>query len=472
MKTSTKILTILAVVAFVSTIFLFKYLLQAVVPTGTTFRLEFTTLSWVALVFLVLSTVLGGILFFKFVKSQKLTNALFFSVVPMTLIYGFFVAYVSSVKDMTGLTAESVRTTLKISSADNSYNNMLWVGLATLIYLVSLFVIIIILCKPLSKVEKVAKNLGDGRMKYDDFKVGGVKQFKEIENSLNKINYQYKEKENKIRQTNLGQQKALSKQFFKFLGRESVTELELGNQVKKTASLLLCDLQCEQKRDRAMSLEENFNYINSYLKVVYPLIKRFNGFVDRYLGDGVLAVFKEPQDAIECGHALLRAIEVKNKSQKELRAIEAKIAINTTEVVFGIVGEDDKKEPQIISEVMETLDKIQEINSYIGTKMLLSKQALENLPQNFQFEYRYTGVLTVDQTMQMPIYESLEPLPKHKKEKLKKLKNKFEAGVRAYNQKNYKEAKENFEFVLHYVPEDKPSYVYFNKIVEKLKESA
>ena len=63
-------------------------------------------------------------------------------------------------------------------------------------------------------------------------------------------------------------------------------------------------------------------------------------------------------------------------------------------------------------------------------------------------------------------------MPKQKREKHKKLKNRFEAGVRAYNQKNYKQAKEEFEFVLHYVPEDKPSYVYFNRIIEKLKEGA
>ncbi len=472
MKTSTKILTILAVVAFLPNIFLFKYLLQAIVPTGKSFELHFTALSWVALAFQVLAGVLGGILFFKFLKTQRLSNALFFSAMPLTLIYGVFVAYVASVKTMTGVTAESVRSTLKISSADTSNTNWLWIGLATLVYLISLFVIILFLCRPLSKVEKVAKNLGDGRMKYDDFKVGGTKQFKEIENSLNKINYQYKEKENKIRQADLGSSKSLSKQFFRFLGRESISQLELGNQVKKTATVLLFDLECAQKNEKSLSLEENFNYINSYLKVVYPLIKRFNGFVDKYLGDGVLAVFSQPQDAVECSNALVRAIDVKNKSQKELRALSCKIAIHTTDVVFGIVGDEQKKEPQIISDVMETLEKMQEINSYIGSKVIFSKQSLNTLPQNFQFDYRFTGVLTIDEKVSMPIYESLQILPKHKKEKLVKLKNKFEAGVRAYNQKNYKQAKEEFEFVLHYVPEDKPSYVYFNKTLEKLKETA
>jgi len=472
MKTSTKILSILTAVAFVPNIFLFKYLLQAIVPTGKTFELHFTALAWVALAFQILAMVLGGILFFRFLKIQKLSNALFFSVMPLTILYGVFVSYISSVKTMTGVTAESVRSTLKISQAPTAYNNFLWIGLATLVYLILLFAIIIIMCKPLSKVEKVTKNLGDGRMKFDDFKVGGTKQFKEIENSLNKINYQYKEQENKLRQADLGQQKNLSKQFFRFLGRESIASLELGNQVKKNATVLLFDLEREQKSSKTLSLEENFYYINSYLKVVYPLIKRYNGFVDKFLGEGVLAVFSSPQDAIECSHALVKAIDVKNKSQKELHALACKISIDTREIVFGIVGDEEKKEPQIISDVMNDLQKMQEINSYIGCKLTISKQAITALAQNFQFDYRYVGVLTIDDSVQMPIYESLETLPKQKREKLKKLKNRFEAGVRAYNQKNYKQAKEEFEFVLHYVPEDKPSYVYFNRIIEKLKEGA
>ena len=307
-------------------------------------------------------------------------------------------------------------------------------------------------------------------MKNDNFKIGGGKQFKEIEHSLNKINYNYKEKENKLKQTNLETQKFIPKQFFKFLGKSSVEELELGNQVKKNATTLFCDLKSSTNISRTLSLEENFNYINSYLKVVAPLIKRYGGFIDKYLGDGVLAVFSKPQNAIECAHAILRAIEVKNKSQKELPAIDARISINTGEIIFGIVGDEDRKSPTIISDVVNLASKMEEINIYIGTKLLISKQSLNELPQNFDFNYRYTGSLSLNDDVQISLFESLDYYPKSKKEKLKKLKNKFEAGVRAYNEKNYEEAKEIFSAILKQIPDDKPSFVYFNKASEKLKD--
>lgn len=471
MRTSTKILLFVTIALNVPMVFLGKYLLSAIVPTGSGFIFNFTPLAWVALVIMVLANVFGAILFFRFLKTQRLSNMIFFSMIPITLVYGVFMVYIASVKTMTGVTAESVRATLNIATQENAYNNLLWAGLATLVYLIILFVTILFACRPLSKVEKVTEKLGDGRMKYDDFKIGGGKQFQEIENSLNKINYSFKEKENKIRQTNLEAQKFIPKQFFKFLGKSNIEDLELGNQVKKNATTLFCDLKSATNISRSLSLEENFNYINSYLKVVAPLIRKYDGFIDKYLGDGVLAVFPKPQNSIECAHAILRAIDVKNKSQKELPNIDARISVNTGEIIFGIVGDEERKSPTIISDVVNLASKMEEINLFIGTKLLIAKSSLNELPQNFEFEHRYMGALSLEDGGEVALFESLNYYPKSKREKLKKLKNKFESGVRAYNDKDFAQAKEIFQSVLHSVADDKPSYVYFNKSVEKLKES-
>lgn len=471
MRTSTKILIVITIILFIPNLFLTKYLLAAVVPTGEGFELNFTPLAWVSLSLQILYNIFFTILFVRFLKTQRLSNMIFFSLAPLTLVYGVFIVYIVAVKNMTGLTAESVRATLNIQAQETSYNNFLWAGLATLIYLVLVFLIVVFSCRPLSKIEHITQKLGDGRIKNDDFKIGGGKQFKEIENSLNKINYNYKEKENKIKKANLITQKFIPKQFFKFLGRNGIEELELGNQVSKMATILFCNLKSSVNDSKMLSLEENFNYINSYLKIVSPLIKRYNGFIDKYLGDGVLAVFSKSEDAIECAHAVLRAIEIKNKSQKDFPVIDARISINTSDVSFGIVSDEDKQTPTIVSDVVNLASKMQEINYYIDTKMIVTKKSLNLLPAKFDFDYRYTGDLTLDDGKQISLFESLDYYPKRKREKLKKLKNLFESGVRAYNEKKYEQAKEIFSSVLHQVSDDKPSFVYFNKASEKLKDN-
>ncbi|MBQ8845144.1 MAG: hypothetical protein IJ008_03920 [Clostridia bacterium] len=472
MRTSTKILIILTIISFIPMIILSKYVFSSLTLTTKTIDFDFNPLSISGLVFSLIFTILFSILYIRFLKSIKLSKSIFFATIPVTIYYAVGIYLLADLKNINTETAKVVKTALNINSTTNSYNNILWSILFTIIYLLIVFVTIAMICKPLSKVQKYAHRLGDGRLYDDEVKIGGSKQFKEIEYSLNKINYNYKEKDNLLKKTNLETQKFIPKQFLKFLGKNNISELELGNQVQKKATTLFCDMNSSTNMSKTLSLEENFNYINSYLHTVSPLIRRYDGFIDKYMGDGILAVFSKPQNAIECSLAIVRAIEIKNKSQKDLPNIDVRISINTGEVIFGIVGEEERKSPTIISDVVNLASKMEEINKYIGTKIIFSKETLNELPSSFPIIYRYTGSLTLDGQNQLSLFENLEYYPKQKREKLIKLKGKFERGVRYYNEKDYLKSKECFEEILKYVPDDKPSYIYFNKASGKISTTS
>lgn len=463
MKTSTKILLIFNIALLIANIFLIRYLVMGVVPTESGFVFEFSALSWVALSVLVAFLITFIALYIVFLRNLRLSNLLFFSTLPLTLIYGVFVVYIAKIGEMDDITSASVKATLNINSAQGVEN--LWIALATITYLVLLFVLIMIACRPLKNVEKVTQKLGDGRVKMEDYKIGGSKQFQEIEHSLNKINYLYKEKDNKLKIASLASQKYMPKQLLNFLGKNGVEEVETGKSVTKEGSILYCDL----KPNKTLSLEENFNYINSYLKVVAPLIKRFDGFVDKYLGDGLIAVFSKAQNAVECAHAILKAVEDRNKNQKKSLNIASRISVHTGELTIALSVEE--KTPTVVSPIINMLSKMEEINEFMGGKLLFSKKALESFSNKFNFDYRYLGDLEYEKSI-TSLFESLDCYPKRIREKLKKFKNEFENGVRFYNEKRYREAKDMFEKVLQKIPNDNASFVYFNKCNERLSEIA
>lgn len=463
MKTSTKILLIFNIALLIANIFLIRYLVTGIVPTESGFVFEFSALSWVALSVLVAFLITFIALYIVFLRNLRLSNLLFFSTLPLTLIYGVFVVYIAKIGEMDDITSASVKATLNINSAQGVEN--LWIALATITYLVLLFVLIMIACRPLKNVEKVTQKLGDGRVKMEDYKIGGSKQFQEIEHSLNKINYLYKEKDNKLKIASLASQKYMPKQLLNFLGKNGVEEVETGKSVTKEGSILYCDL----KPNKTLSLEENFNYINSYLKVVAPLIKRFDGFVDKYLGDGLIAVFSKAQNAVECAHAILKAVEDRNKNQKKSLNIASRISVNTGELTIALSVEE--KTPTVVSPIINMLSKMEEINEFMGGKLLFSKKTLESFSNKFNFDYRYLGDLEYEKSI-TSLFESLDCYPKRIREKLKKFKNEFENGVRFYNEKRYREAKDMFEKVLQKIPNDNASFVYFNKCNERLSEIA
>lgn len=462
MKKSTKILIVITLLFLVANIVLTKYILQGVVPTENGFTFSFSTLGIIGLVVSAIFGVLSTILFVKFIKSQKLVGAIFFSVMPLTVVYGAFIVLSTEIKDLSGTTAQAVRATLNLNQGPN-YISYLWSVLATIIYLALLFVILFVLCNPLAKVEKVAKKLGDGRIKQENYHVGGGKQFKEIEHSLNRINYNIKQQENKLRQVDFSKQKNINKNFYKFLGKNSVLELECGNPVKKETTLMLCELKDLSEDKGALTLKENYQLLSSYLKIVAPFVVKHNGFVDKYLGEGLLAVFPSGKDAIECAHAILKAVKAKNKTLKI--KIDTTIAIHSSAVTFGLVGEE--KMPSIVSNELDLLSQMQDKNVLLGTKILISKDVLNTIKQNFAFDYRF--VCMIDKNY---FYESLACYQKRKRDKLKKMKNKVESGVQMFYSNKFEQAKDYFSSVLRYVPDDNVSFVYFNQATEKLKDIA
>ena len=467
MRTSTKIFLAIFIIMAVPAVVLSRYIFDGITPTDTGFSFNFGVPAILGLSFWCASLIFGTICYIRFLKILKLSRVLFFSLMPLTVLYGVGIYLIADLSKLPQTTAKAVRSVLNITTT-SAYNSILWAALLTLVYILISFLTFSYICRPVQKIEKVTNKLGDGRINERAIVIGNTKQFQKIEDSLEKINYNYKESENRVKRADIEAQKFVPKQFLKFLGKRSISDLELGNQVQKRATTLFCDLLSSSKVSSTLSLEENFNSINSYLNVISPLVRKYDGFVDKYMGDGILAVFPRAERAIECAHAILRTIELKNKNQKNLPKLDTKISINTGDIIFGIVGEEERKAPTVISDVVNLASKMEEINKFLGTKVVFSKQTLNEIPEKFNFEYRYIGSLSAEDGINIPLFESLSVYPKEKKEKLFRLKNKFENGVRAYNDGNFKEAKGIFEDVLKYISDDKPSYVYFNKASDKL----
>ncbi|MBR4406934.1 MAG: hypothetical protein IKT27_01320 [Clostridia bacterium] len=459
MKTSTKIWSIIFIISTVFAILLAQEVFKGFI-WGQTLTFDFSVWGWVGVVMNVISNVALGVLFFKFLKTQPFNRVLYFSTLPLTLTF-FAVSYgLLTINNYDNAPVTYVRQVLNVSQ--NNINNYLWLGVAGLIYLLALFLTFHFTCKPLKKVEKAVYRLGNGYV-ANDIEIGGSRTFKEIEHSLNKINSNFKEKDNIIQKTNTEYEKFVPKQFLKFLGKNSILELELGNQVKKEVTTMYVDIHNSTNISTTLSLEENFNYINGYLNIVSPIIRKHGGFVDKYLGDGILAVFIKPQNALECSKAIYKIIESQNANTKMQPNLDVYISINTGEVVFGIVGEEERKSPTIISDTVNLVSKMEEFNKYFGSKIIFSKRTLNSLKIDYPLSYRYVGSLTLGDKEYLSLFESLECYSKKKREKLEDTKTMFEQAVRYFNLNKCHQAKDLFEKILKLVRDDKVAYMYFNK---------
>ena len=465
MKLSTKILIGLFVISLVPAIWLGRYFLMGIVPTDKGFSFSISTLGILGIVFMAINIILGSILYFRFLSALSLSKALFFSIMPLTVVYGVLIFLIADISQMDGTTAKSFRSLLNINDG-NQYNAILWAVLISVIYISLLFLVFALFCKPLSRVEKIVSRLSDGKVKEPHFKIGGGKQFKGMEHSLNKINYNYYASDHeKAEISDIA--KFIPKEALKFLGKNNISQLQLGQQVKIRATMLFCDLN-GQKDQSDLSLEDNFNLLSSYMSIVTPIIKRYGGFIDKYLGDGLLAVFSHSENGLECAHQICKALDMRNKSHADKPIVDSSICLHTSDVIFGITGGQERLIPTIIGEENNFIKHIRQINDFLGSRLIFTEATLCELPTKYKLYYRYVGALKQESKKEkIGIFESLEVYGRDKREKLAQSKGEFERAVKDYEEGNYEGAKEGFSSILRAVPDDKISYVYFNSASEK-----
>jgi adenylate cyclase len=118
--------------------------------------------------------------------------------------------------------------------------------------------------------------------------------------------------------TNQAYTRFVPKEFLNFLGKESIIDIKLGDQVQKEMTVLFSDIRSFTTLSEQMTPEENFNFINSYLKRMNPIIEKNKGFIDKYIGDAIMALFaRSPVDAIQAAIEMQKAILLYNQDRVE-----------------------------------------------------------------------------------------------------------------------------------------------------------
>lgn len=459
MKKLTKILLVIFVLATICAIILGRDVFNNIIISNNSITFNPTAKSISGLVLLILSILLGTYLYWKFVLALSFEKMVFFASVPIVLIYGILLFLLAYLSNLDNQYADFIKSLLNINTGSD-YNTILWAILISIVFLIILYFNYLILCKPVNKLQHVVLRLGDGNIKDNNVVIGGGRQFKTIEHSLNKINNNYKTKDRYGKTLALEEKNILPKQLYKFLGRDGIDIIEREGQVKKRGTIAIIKLSYDSKMK---GLQEQYDLMNAYMNQISPLIKKAGGFIDKFLGDALVAVFARADSALDCCKNILRIVGEKNKHGR--KNIYPGIALHDKDMTFAFVGEKHSV-PTIVSS-LEEVNKISEIGRFMKSKLIFSKSILDNLPLHYNIEYRYLGSFTSSDKKIM-IFEDISIYPKPVFVNLRKNKNLFEKGVFLYNNKEFEKAVVYFEDALRSFPQDGASYIYFNKAKEKL----
>ena len=195
---------------------------------------------------------------------------------------------------------------------------------------------------------------------------------------------------------------------------QNIDNLGLGGK-KSIVTVLFSDIRGFTSMSEQMSAQEVSEILNEYFTEMEPIISKYNGVINKFIGDAVMAIFgepiqdkKHPQNAVKCAYAMLEKVkELQKKWAKEDKPkIEIGIGINTGEVFVGNIGSVKRMEYTVIGDTVNLASRLESYNKIYKTKLLISASTYEEV-KGFVDVIKISDVQIRGKANKMDIYEVL-----------------------------------------------------------------
>lgn len=252
--------------------------------------------------------------------------------------------------------------------------------------------------------------------------------------------------------------------FLNLLGYESIIDVNLGDQVQQEMSVLFSDIRDFTTLSETMTPQENFNFINAYLSRMEPAITRNNGFIDKYIGDAIMALFSDgADDAVKAGIAMLHILDDYNQYRESVNYIPIKIGIgiNSGSLMLGTVGGKSRMDSTVISDAVNLASRIEGLTKDYGVPLLISHATFERLRNPADYAIRIVDKVQVKGKSQfVTVYEVFDADPAQiRSAKLANLPVYSEAML-LFERKEFREAGKLFEECLRTNSSDRVARIY------------
>jgi len=250
---------------------------------------------------------------------------------------------------------------------------------------------------------------------------------------------------------------------------KDLNQLKLGGE-KRLITVFFSDIRGFTTISEKLPPEILVGLLHEYLNPMTEIIFKYNGTLDKYMGDGIMAIFGAPlytpDHAINCARASLEMLEVLRKlkedwSRRGLPDINIGIGINTGEMVVGNMGSNVKFEYTCIGDQVNLGSRLEGTNKEYGTNIIVSEGTVKHL--NNLFVVRELDFIRVKGKKEpVRIYELIgeKSVIGDTPEWVKR----FEEGLALYREQRFDEARKKFEETIKLRGDDKPSRVFLQRL--------
>ena len=235
---------------------------------------------------------------------------------------------------------------------------------------------------------------------------------------------------------------------------------------------MFSDIRSFTSISERLSPQENFSFVNAYLSRMAPIIRNHDGYIDKFMGDGLMALFpNQPRDAIRSAVAMQQELHSYNATARETGQHEINIGIglNTGKMMLGTLGEANRMEGSVISDAVNLASRLEGLTKIYGANILVSEMTHNALADEF-VSRRVDLVAVKGKEKPVGIYEIIDGEPDNTRLLKEKTLASFNDGVSYYQAQEFEEAAGCFRRVLGLNADDRAADLYLSRCQTLLSE--
>jgi class 3 adenylate cyclase len=269
-----------------------------------------------------------------------------------------------------------------------------------------------------------------------------------------------------LSKTNVAYDRFVPHEFLGYLKKQSIVDVQLSDSIEKHMTVLFSDIRNFTRLSEAMTPEENFMFVNSYFGVMGPVVRKHNGFVDKYIGDGMMALFDHTDDAVSAANEMLEKLKEynRNSSIERPESLRIGIGLHKGKVRLGTVGEQNRLDATVISDAVNLASRIEGLTKLYGAQILITETIYRSIEETEKYHIRLMDKVKVSGRQEpITIYEIFNGDPENIQTLKLELKKDFEQAIALYQLREFEKAKQLFKQYLVKFPDDRPAQLYFKR---------
>lgn len=262
-------------------------------------------------------------------------------------------------------------------------------------------------------------------------------------------------------------QRFVPQEFVTQLGKKSILDVKLGDQVQEEVTALFADIRGFTRVAERLGPKETFAFVNRYLAQMEPAIYGHGGHISQFMGDGIMAVFpRSADDAVQGALAMFVALEEFNELRKKdgLDPVKIGIGINTGAVMVGAIGGRSRMDRGLIGDPVNVASRVEGLCKGYGASLLLGGDTHSRLTDAGRYRMRILDrVVASGKESAIDVYEVLDAeSPARQADKLAGRPH-YERGVSLWQARKPAEARAAFEQALVHCPDDEAAMLFMER---------